>query len=101
MSGVRFYEIRKGLRDAGKTPIIPRRGGAICPGVRDKERYKTRSNIERFFGKIKENKRMALRFDKLDFLLFLCSRLSESPKSILLTVPYHLWCLGKTNRFSV
>jgi hypothetical protein len=35
--------------------------------------HKTRSAIGRFFGKIKENKRLALRFDKLytNFFLFL------------------------------
>lgn len=59
--------VRNLIRNASKTPVIPRRQGAIFPGVRDKERYKTRSAIERFFGKIKENKRLALRFDKLDF----------------------------------
>lgn len=46
--------------------------GAVCPGVqeRDKEKYATRFNIEHFFGKIKENKRLALRFDKLDVTFF-------------------------------
>lgn len=68
--GYDFYEVRKCLKDAGKTPVIQRREGAICPGVRDKERYQTRSNIERFFGKIKENKRLDLRFDKLDVTFF-------------------------------
>jgi hypothetical protein len=38
--------------------------------VQDKERYQTRSNIERFFGEIKENKRLALQFDKLDLTFF-------------------------------
>ena len=40
--------------------------GITDPQHEDKEKYKTRSAIERFFGKIKENKRLALRFDKLD-----------------------------------
>ncbi len=47
--------------------------GAVCPGLHteeDRERYKTRSAIERFFGRIKENKRLALRFDKLDITFF-------------------------------
>ena len=72
------------IRSAHKTPVIPRRQGVICPGVQDKERYKTRSAIERFFGKIKENKRLALRFDKLDstFLAF-----------------FHLACLKVLNLF--
>ena len=70
--GYDFYEVRKWLREAGKKPVIPRRKGAICPGVQDKERYQTRSHGERFFGKIKENKRLALRFDKLDVTFFSC-----------------------------
>ena len=32
----------------------------------DKRIYKLRKRIERFFGKIKENKRVAMRFEKLD-----------------------------------
>jgi len=68
--GYDFYEARKCLREAGKKPVIPRRKGAICPSVQDKERYQTHSNIERFFGKIKKNKRLALRFDKLDVTFF-------------------------------
>ena len=63
-------KVRNQIRAAGKTAVIPRKKGAIYPGVRDKERYKTRSAIERFFGKIKENKRLALRFDKLDATFF-------------------------------
>lgn len=58
------------MTSAGKAAVISRRKGAIYPGVRDKERYKTRSAIERFFGKIKENKRLTLRFDKLDITFF-------------------------------
>ncbi len=70
--GYDYGIVRKAIRDLGKTPVIPRRQGAICPGVQDKERYKTRSSIERFFGKIKDNKRLCMRFDKLDvtFLAF-------------------------------
>jgi len=70
--GYDFNEVRKLIRQNGKSPIIPRRIGAICPGIqdKDKEKYKTRSNIERFFGKIKDNRRLALRFDKLDITFF-------------------------------
>ena len=68
--GYDYSAVRNQIKIAGKTPVIPRKKGAICPGIRDKERYKTRSAIERFFGKIKENKRLALRFDKLDTTFF-------------------------------
>ena len=63
-------KVRNRINAAGKIAVIPRKKGAICPGVRDKERYQTRSAIERFFGKIKENKRLTLRFDKLDATFF-------------------------------
>lgn len=68
--GYDFYDVRKRLQESSKQAVIPSRKGAFCPGVRDTERYKTRSAIERFFGKIKENKRLALRFDKLDTTFF-------------------------------
>lgn len=63
-------KVRQKINNAGKTAVIPRRKGALFPGVRDKERYKTRSAIERFFGAIKENKQLTLRFDKLDSTFF-------------------------------
>jgi transposase len=63
-------KVRRTIMEAGKIAVIPRKKGAIYPGVRDKERYKTRSAIEHFFGKIKDNKRLALRFNKLDVTFF-------------------------------
>ncbi|WP_339058402.1 transposase [Candidatus Regiella endosymbiont of Tuberolachnus salignus] len=70
--GYDFYDVKKLIRDSGKYPIIPRCKGALYPGIqpKDKEKYKTRNAIERFFGKIKEHKRLALRFDKLDITFF-------------------------------
>ena len=68
--GYDFSAVRRLILAAGKMPVIPRRLGATFPGVADKQRYKTRSAVERFFGKIKENKRFALRFDKLDTTFF-------------------------------
>lgn len=68
--GYDYSAVRQKILKAGKVAVIPRRKGSLCPGVRDKERYKTRSAIERFFGKIKENKRLTLRFDKLDTTFF-------------------------------
>ena len=67
-------EVRNLIRKSNLISVIPRRQNAVCPGVQDKERYATRSAIERFFSKIKENKRMALRFDKRDvaFFSFFC-----------------------------
>ena len=68
--GYDYSAVRQCIRESNKTPVIPRRKGAICPGVQDRNRYQTRSAIERFFGRIKENKRLALRFDKLDITFF-------------------------------
>ena len=68
--GYDFSLVRQLIRAKEKHPIIPRREGAIYPGVQDKDKYKTRVAIEHFFGRLKENKRMALRFDKLDITFF-------------------------------
>jgi hypothetical protein len=65
--GYDYFDVRDPIRKAGKIPVIPRRANATTPGLPDahKPYYHTRSAIERFFGRIKENKRLALRFDKL------------------------------------
>lgn len=65
--GYDYFDVRNPIRKAGKTPVIPRRANATVPGLPDayKPLYHSRSAIERFFGRIKENKRLALRFDKL------------------------------------
>ena len=65
--GYDYSTVRSLIKKAEKIPVIPRRTNAIFPGLQDiyKPYYRTRSTIERFFGRIKENKRLALRFDKL------------------------------------
>ena len=70
--GYDYFAVRTLIRKAEKTPVIPRRANAIFPGLQDiyKPYYRTRSAIERFFGRIKENKRLALRFDKLSHTFF-------------------------------
>lgn len=67
-----FSEVGTLIHNSGKSPVIPLCASAVCLELReeDKEKYKTRNAIERFFGKIKENKRRALRFDKLDVTCF-------------------------------
>lgn len=54
-------------------PVIPGRKNRKLPIHYDKALYKQRGLIERIFGKIKENKRMAMRFEKSDtvFLAFI------------------------------
>lgn len=70
--GYDYSAVRTPIKKAEKIPVIPRKANAIFPGLQDayKPYYRTRSAIERFFGRIKENKRLALRFDKLDSTFF-------------------------------
>lgn len=70
--GYDYSSVRIPIRKSEKIPVIPRRANAIFPGLQEiyKPYYRTRSAIERFFGRIKENKRLALRFDKLTHTFF-------------------------------
>lgn len=70
--GYDYFDVRYPIKKARKIPVIPRRANAITPGLGDMYRtyYRTRSSIERFFGSIKENKRLALKFDKLAATFF-------------------------------
>lgn len=64
---------RATLRANNNVPVIPGRKNRKLSVAYDKTLYKLRKNIELFFGKIKENKRTAMRYDKLDetFLSFI------------------------------
>ena len=64
---------RVSLRDKGNVPVIPGRRNRKETIIYNKELYKKRMSIERLFGKIKENRRLAMRFDKSDsvFLTFI------------------------------
>jgi len=55
-----------------KYPLSPdaRRQGAFCPGMSDRERYKTRHTVDGFFAHIKEHKCLIARFDELDTTFF-------------------------------
>lgn len=61
-------------------PVIPGRKNRKQPICYDTLLYKRRGLIERMFGKIKENKRMAMRFDKSDtvFLTFVALAIIKS-----------------------
>ena len=48
------------------TPVIPGKKNRVIPISYDKEKYRLRRKIEIFFGKFKENKRLAMKHDKLD-----------------------------------
>ena len=64
---------RINLESNNNTPVIPGRKNRKKPIIYDKSMYKIRKNIEILFGKIKENRRLAMRFDKADaaFLAFI------------------------------
>lgn len=61
------------LRSQNNTPVIPGRKNRKIKIIYDKAIYKLRGGIERYFGKLKENKRLCLRFEKEDrsFLSFI------------------------------
>ena len=61
------------LRSQNNVPVIPGRKNRKVNIIYDKTIYRLRGIIERYFGKLKENKRLALRFDKEDrtFLSFI------------------------------
>ena len=61
------------LRSQNNVPVIPGRKNRKVKIIYDKAIYKLRGSIERYFGKLKENKRLCLRFEKEDrsFLSFI------------------------------
>lgn len=61
------------LRSQNNTPVIPGRKNRKIKIEYDKAIYKLRRRIEQFFGKLKENKRLAMRYEKSDnvFLAFI------------------------------
>jgi transposase len=57
---------RKSLVSNGNTPVIPGRKNRKKPIEYDELKYKKRGCIERVFGKLKENRRLAVRYEKSD-----------------------------------
>ena len=64
---------RRQLRSNNNIPVIPGRKNRKIPIEYDKTIYALRKRIEMFFGKLKDNKRLGMRFEKLDhtFLAFI------------------------------
>jgi transposase len=54
------------LRSQNNVPVIPGRCNRKEVIIYNKIMYKLRKNIEIFFGKLKENKRLSMRFEKDD-----------------------------------
>src|SRR3546814_1129028 len=64
---------RENLLLRGILPVIPPRTNRKVPAHPDYRRYKDRNRIERMFGKLKQQRRIATRYDKtvLSFESFL------------------------------
>jgi len=52
------------LTDKGITPCIPRRGKRKAPVTYDKRHYKRRNRIEIMFGRLKDWRGVATRYDR-------------------------------------
>jgi len=61
------------LRSNNNIPVIPGRKNRKLKIIYDKTVYKLRQRIERLFGRIKENRRLTVRYEKSDaaFLAFI------------------------------
>jgi len=67
--GDRGYDSDRFRRELGSNnniPVIPGRKNRTKPVEYDKEVYKKRGVIERVFGKLKGNRRLAVRYEKSD-----------------------------------
>jgi len=57
---------RQELRANNNIPVIPGRKNRKVEIIYDKVMYRWRRRIEMFFGKLKENRRLAVRYEKTD-----------------------------------
>ena len=73
---------REKIMENHNIPVIPGRKNRLKPIEYDKEKFSIRRKIEHFFGMLKENRRLALRFEKSDlaFMAFIA----------MATIKYHL-----------
>lgn len=81
-------DIRNDLKRRGIKPVIPSKSNRIKTIRYNKKLYKTRNGIERHFGFLKQNRRIATRYDKTaaSFFAFLClAAIKISPKSFVHT----------------
>ena len=68
MLGDKAYDsnsFRKSLRKDGIRPVIPGRSNRKKCIRHDKQAYKGRNVIERCYGRLKDFRRVAMRYDKL------------------------------------
>ena len=57
---------RDAATERGFSPIVPPKSNRTNPWEYDKERYKGRNEIERYFLRLKRFRRIFTRYDKLD-----------------------------------
>ena len=57
--------LRESIMAAKATPVIPPKRNRRCQHEYDREIYKERNQVERFFNKLKHFRRVATRYDKL------------------------------------
>ena len=55
---------RKACRAHGAEPVIPPKKNRLAPEPLDAAAYRERNRVERLFGKLKEYRRVATRYDK-------------------------------------
>ena len=71
--GDRGYDsdpFRHALRAMGIEPCIPGRSNRLQPVDYDEERYRQRNQVERMFGRLKDWRRIAMRYDRCAHTFF-------------------------------
>ena len=63
--GYDSQKVRQQIRDEGALPVIPSRSNATKKAYCPKRIYRRRHRIENYFGRIKDWRRIATRYDKL------------------------------------
>ena len=58
-------DLHSEIAETGSAVVIPPRRNRKLPRPYDKDLYKERNRIERFFAKLKQFRRVATRYDKL------------------------------------
>ena len=61
-------QIRAKLQDHGLIPVIPPKKNRKEARTYDKDTYKLREKVERFFNRLKQFRRVATRYDKLGYI---------------------------------
>lgn len=76
----RALAVAKGLK-----PVVPPKSNRKEPWEYDKDTYKRRNEVERFFRRIKEFRRIATRYEKLDITFITCLVLAFIFREVLKT----------------